>query len=386
MKKKILIVITKGEVGGAQMSVLNLAKELKKRGEEVELAFGEGEFLKTELEKENINYHRFKYLRRTSNLVLNLLFTFEFKSFLKTKSFDVIHANSSNALFSLLGAKLRDKNIKTVFTFRGMSVLDENYQQSFFKKLIYFRYFKFFLRYIDYPVFVSRHNLELAKKIKLIEENKEKNKEKETGYLVYNGLDYDNLELLSKAEAREDLGINNNDFIIGSIGRLAYQKNYEFLIKVFPEILKIKPEARLIIIGEGEKRQELEDMIKELSTKDETIAEKIILKGNTENAYRYLKAFDMFILPSRYEGLSITLLEALKAEIPILASRVGGNSETLAQAELFELNNEKDFIYMFKSLLDNKESVIEKNLENCEKFALRNTVSGYLDLYYDGKE
>jgi glycosyltransferase involved in cell wall biosynthesis len=266
-----------------------------------------------------------------------------------------------------------------------MSVLDENYQQSFFKKLIYFRYFKFFMKYIDYPVFVSRHNLELAKKIKLIEENRE-NKEKETGYLVYNGLDYDNLELLPKAKAREGLGINNNNFIIGSIGRLAYQKNYEFLIKVFPEILKIKPEARLIIIGEGEKRQELEDMIKELSTKDETIAKKIILKGNIENAYRYLKAFDMFVLPSRYEGLSITLLETLKAEIPILASRVGGNAETLAQAELFKLNNEKDFIYMFKSLLDNKESVIEKNLENCEKFALRNTVSGYLDLYYDGKE
>jgi glycosyltransferase involved in cell wall biosynthesis len=382
MKKKILIVITKGEVGGAQMSVLNLAKELKKRGEEVELAFGEGEFLKTELEKEGINYYRFKYLRRTSNLVLNLLFTFEFKSFLKTKSFDIIHANSSNALFSLLGAKLRDKNIKTVFTFRGMSVLDENYQQSFFKKLIYFRYFKFFMKYIDYPVFVSRHNLELAKKIKLIEENRE-NKEKETGYLVYNGLDYDNLELLPKAKAREGLGINNNNFIIGSIGRLAYQKNYEFLIKVFPEILKIKPEARLIIIGEGEKRQELEDMIKELSTKDETIAEKIILKGNTENAYRYLKAFDMFILPSRYEGLSITLLEALKAEIPILASRVGGNAETLTQAELFELNNEKNFVDKFKYLLDNKEGVIEKNLKSCEKFALGNTVSGYLKVYYD---
>jgi glycosyltransferase involved in cell wall biosynthesis len=93
----------------------------------------------------------------------------------------------------------------------------------------------------------------------------------------------------------------------------------------------------------------------------------------------------MFILPSRYEGLSITLLETLKAEIPILASRVGGNAETLAQAELFELNNEKDFTYMFKSLLDNKESVIEKNLDNCQKFDLRNTVSGYLKLYYDKK-
>jgi glycosyltransferase involved in cell wall biosynthesis len=380
MKKKILIVITKGEVGGAQMSVLNLARELKRQGEEVELAFGRGSFLKTELEKENIPIHRFKYLTRTSNLVINLIFTFQFKKFLKTHKFDVIHANSSNALFSLLGAKMRDKNIKTVFSFRGMSVLDENHHESFLKKLIYFRYFKFFLRYIDYPVFVSKHNLELAKRIKLINERYKK------GYLVYNGLDYDNLDFLSKTEARKELNIDENEFVVGSIGRLVYAKNYEFLLKVFPEIIKMKSEAKLIIIGEGEKRLELENIIKELSTKDQSIAEKIILKGNIENAYRYLKAFDMFVLTSRYEGLSITLLEALKAEIPILASRVGGNAETLPEEELFELNNKEDFIEKFKELLQNRDNVTHKNLQRCEKFDLRNTVSGYLKLYYDGKE
>jgi glycosyltransferase involved in cell wall biosynthesis len=94
----------------------------------------------------------------------------------------------------------------------------------------------------------------------------------------------------------------------------------------------------------------------------------------------------MFVLTSRYEGLSITLLEALKAEIPILASRVGGNAETLPEEELFELNNKEDFIEKFKELLQNRDNVTHKNLQRCEKFDLRNTVSGYLKLYYDGKE
>ena len=370
MKKKILIVITKGEVGGAQMSVLNLARELKKRGEEVELAFGEGEFLKTELEKENIKYHRFRYLRRTSNLVVNFLFAFEFKKFLKTKTFDVVHANSSNALFSLLGAKLRDKNIKTVFTFRGMSVLDENYHRGFFKKMIYLLFFKILLSFVDFPVFVSKHNFALAKKNNLIKK----------GYLVYNGLNYDNLFFLSKEEARQDLGLEENDFILGSIGRLAYQKNYEFLINILLELLKIKPELKLIILGDGPERKGLEELIKDLKLED-----KVILKGSKPNAYRYLKAFDVFSLVSRYEGLSITLLEALKAGVPILASRVGGNPETLTNKQLFTLNDPDDYLEKFKALFGSREYLIKTNLEKSHYFSIQNTVSGYLRLYYDNK-
>ena len=80
MTKKVFIIITKGEVGGAQMSVLNLARGLEKKGLEVKVGFGEGNFLKNELDKSDIEHTRFKYLKRTHNPLSNLFFVWEIKN------------------------------------------------------------------------------------------------------------------------------------------------------------------------------------------------------------------------------------------------------------------------------------------------------------------
>ena len=70
---KILILITKGNIGGAQISVLNLAAGLKNNGHEVTVGFGRGDFLGKELDRKNIFAHQFKNLRRTHNPIVNLL-------------------------------------------------------------------------------------------------------------------------------------------------------------------------------------------------------------------------------------------------------------------------------------------------------------------------
>ena len=72
--KKILIIVTKGEIGGAQVSVLNLAKGLKEKGVEVTVGFGSGDFLKEKLAEANIPFHLFNSLRRTKNPIKNLFF------------------------------------------------------------------------------------------------------------------------------------------------------------------------------------------------------------------------------------------------------------------------------------------------------------------------
>src|SRR6056297_777523 len=148
---KILIVITKGDTGGAQMSVLNLARKLKEKGYKVAVGMGSGDFLSQELQKEKIDYYRFRWLRRNHNPLSNLFFAWEIKDFLKNNDFQVVHFNSSNALIGSLGVKFYDKRIKTVFTFRGMSLLDNNYQTNPLLKKIYFWYFKIFLKFIDKP-------------------------------------------------------------------------------------------------------------------------------------------------------------------------------------------------------------------------------------------
>jgi len=368
--KKVLIVITKAEIGGAQIITLNLAKGLKEKGIDVILGFGEGDFLKEEAKKFNIPFKCFKTLKRTNNPIKNLLFILEIKKFLEQKKIDVVHFNSSNSLFGAIGTKLAKNKPKTIFTFHGLSVLDPNYKKTphYFKKL-YWLIFKFLLKFIDKAIFVSQSNLEYAKKIGLIK----------NGEVIYYGLDFKSSDFLSKKIAikalSEKIGFQIKDrFIVGSVGRLAYQKNYEFLIRVFPEIIKLKKNAICIIIGEGSERSKYESLIKE-----NNLENKIFLVGEIKEAYKYLKAFDLFVLPSRYEGLSISLIETLFAEISALASKINGNEEILGKEFLYPLDNKKQFLSLFKKF---DEKLLKQNFkERRFLFSIKNMINRYLKVY-----
>lgn len=373
---KILFLITKAEIGGAQMSVLNLAREMKNQGHDITVAFGGGNFLYGELAKEDIKYIRLNNLKRSHNPLSTLKFIFELKKILDKENFDCLHINSSNALSGALSAKLIKNNPKTIFTFRGLSLLDLNYNKNKFLRFFYKLYFKFFLSFIDEAVFVSHSNYEYALKIGLVKNAK----------VIHNGIDPEikfyshqkSLELLSK-HLQKDF---TDKFIIGSIGRHCYAKNYEFLIKIFPEILKINPFAVCIIIGSlGEETHKYEKLIKKYKLED-----KIFLTGELNNAGNYLKAFDLFTLVSRYEGMPITIIESLFSGIPVLSSRVGGISEMLNEDEkqLFKLNNKNDFLKKFIALSQNakiRREIKKNNLILAENFNIKKTVEGYLKVY-----
>jgi glycosyltransferase involved in cell wall biosynthesis len=374
---KILLVITKAVVGGAQTSVLNLARELKKRGHEVEVGFGEGDWLPRELELEKIPYTRFQWLKRTHNPLANLFFIGEMRRFLRGKDFTAVHFNSSNALAGAIGVKLASRKIKTVFTFRGMSMLDEHFQISPLVRSFYFLFFKSLLGFIDAPVFVSQENLAKFGQGQLTDKGK----------LVYNGLDPAKINFAASEEAirffsrqcGQDL---SGKYIIGSIGRLDYQKNYEFLIKIFPKILEIRPDAVAVIMGEGDERGSYEGLIKENKLED-----RIFLLGNIENGSRYLKGFDLFVLPSRYEGLSIALIEALFAGLFMLVSDVGGNRETVGsqEQEVYDFDDETEFLARFEDLQDVSRwpELAKKTAEQAAQFNLRRTADGYEKIYQE---
>ena len=218
---KILICITHGNIGGATNFVLWLAKGLKEKGVEVKVGFGEGEYLKEKLEKEKIDFVNFKWLKRTHNPFSNLFFIFEIKRFLDNEKFDICHFNSTNALFGAIGAKFSKSKPKTIFTFHGLSILDPNYKKAWYLKFIYWLTFKFLLFFVNIPVFVSKNNLETAKKLKLVKE----------GIVIYNGIPEP--EFLEREIARkffeEKIKIDlENKFLIGSIGRIDYQKIMSF--------------------------------------------------------------------------------------------------------------------------------------------------------------
>lgn len=108
-----------------------------------------------------------------------------------------------------------------------------------------------------------------------------------------------------RKEKRNELGIAKDTIIIGHIGRFIDVKNHYFILKMFKKIININPNALLILIGNGE----LEQKIKEMA-KTEGLEQKIVFTGIIENTYDYYNAFDLFILPSKREGLPMVALEA----------------------------------------------------------------------------
>ncbi len=108
-------------------------------------------------------------------------------------------------------------------------------------------------------------------------------------------------------------------FVIGTIARLSEEKGLIHLINALRILSQHNTTVKAVIIGEGPQRQSLEAMVN-----DAGLAGKILFAGYRDYAYNYLPYFRVFVLPSLTEGLPITILEAMQAKVPIIASRVGG--------------------------------------------------------------
>jgi glycosyltransferase involved in cell wall biosynthesis len=370
---KILLVITKSEIGGAQVFVLNLANSLKNLGNDVEVVAGDGNYLFEELEKKGIKYHYLNSLKRNFNIPKALYFIYDLYRLLKKNSYDIVHLNSTNTLIGSISIKLLANRPRTVFTFHGLSILDKNYHVNSLLKQITKLYYKTLLKLIDGSVFVSQYNYDEMKEEGIIKNAK----------VIINGLDYDDMKFYKSSDARnyfsDRTGFNlNESYLIGSTGRLSYQKNYEFLVDNFKLIKEKISNAKIIIIGDGPDREKLNELI----TK-KNIAGDFILVGAIKDSYRYIKAFDLFVLPSRYEGLSISLIEAIFAEIPILATDVGGNFEIVGAGsdQLFSLNDSEDFLYKMMKIRNDSGFYIKSNCKTREQLSLNKMTESYYNFY-----
>jgi len=123
--------------------------------------------------------------------------------------------------------------------------------------------------------------------------------------------------MLPKHEARSKLGLPLDMRVVGAIGRLVGVKGHEYLIQAFAAIEKNYPDIILVIIGEGGERNRLTQLINDLN-----INHKVYLLGAKENAAHYIKAFDIFTMPSIQEGLGLALLEGMCGSLPVIASDI----------------------------------------------------------------
>ena len=132
---------------------------------------------------------------------------------------------------------------------------------------------------------------------------------------------------LSRAKAREALGLPLDNLIIGSVGRIVPVKGYIYLLKAFEKIHLDCPNANLLIIGNGAQKPQLDEYVI-----SKNLSERVFLVGWKEDAYKYVQAFDIFVMTSLSEGRPIALLEAMSGRIPIVGTDILALKHILIQS------------------------------------------------------
>ncbi|MDR2429212.1 MAG: glycosyltransferase [Candidatus Margulisbacteria bacterium] len=170
--------------------------------------------------------------------------------------------------------------------------------------------------------------------------------------VINNGLDPSAAKYLKKidrAAARRALRLTAQNIVIGTLGRLYPEKNQKLLLEALALLLPQLPQTRLLLVGDGPSRQELEQDAAELN-----IFDKIIFAGWQSDVYRYLKAMDIYVLPSLYEGHSGSILQAWACRLPVIGACTTGIRDLITDGLnglLFSLRNPQELANIIFNLI-----------------------------------
>jgi glycosyltransferase involved in cell wall biosynthesis len=331
MKKKLLFVITKGAWGGAGRYIYDLAIALQD-DYEVAVAVGGGGVLVQKLKHHHIRTIVIPTLARDVDAGRDSLAFFELYKIFKDEQPDIIHLNSSKvgALGAIAARLARVPRI--VYTVHGWAF---NEPVSLVSKA--FRWVvSLGTMLLSHKVISVSHFDMLQSPLGL------------HSVTIHNGIR--NLEFFDRGTARSEIltraGVPDDAFVVGSIAELHTNKGVDILIQA----AYLVDNVHVIVIGEGEERRALEQLIADLDMKD-----RVHLIGFVDEAYKYMKAFDVFVLASRKEGLPYAVLEAGAAEVPVIASAVGGVPEIVSDqlsGDLFHAFNDELLAESIQELKD----------------------------------
>lgn len=169
--------------------------------------------------------------------------------------------------------------------------------------------------------------------------------------VVHNGIDLNKVQTdSSPSKLREQYSIREEEVVAGFVGRLTDQKGVEYLLRAAKLLSSTSDKLRFVIVGDGDLRPELESIATELQLAN------VIFTGFQRDVYPYLQMFDIFVLPSLWEGLPVSVLEAMACSKPVIATRVSGTPEVVQDGVTGFLVEPKDV----EGLKTNLEVLIQK--------------------------
>lgn len=318
MKCNILYVIDNIEFGGGERVFSQIIRGLNKERFSVLVASNPGGIFEKKLAEVGIKINPVRMTNRYNLGIISRL-----KKIIKTKDVRIVHSQGGRAdFFSRIAAKIAHVPI----TVSSMAMLVEGYDVSILRKSLYVLIDRWTERWVNkFTVLSEAMRRSLIEIHKIPPENIVK---------IYNGIEIeeynpDHKELRNKKlEVRRELGLKNDVPVIGAIGRLVWQKGFEYLIRAAPEVLKKCPEARFLIVGEGPLKNKLI-----LTGEKLNVADRIIFTGFRSDIKEILASIDVLAMPSLLEGLPMVLLEAMAMAKPIVATRIDGITEVLENSK-----------------------------------------------------
>ena len=314
-RKKVLFLITKGSLGGAQRYVYDLVTNLDGSKFDVQAAVGKDGPLADMIKDAGFKVHTLKSLTRDISLLSEVASFFALCSILRQEKPDVLHLNSSKAgaLGALAGRICRVPKI--IFTAHGWAFNEDRPSwQRFIIKAIHWL-----------TVLLSHRTIAVAEGMRkqmnwpLVQKKMQ---------VVYNGRKIEGMKYKEEARGILEMQVTDSDsglveyhddIWIGSIAELHPIKRIDRAITAVAALVRDFPYLRYVIVHDGQLRQKLQEQVRDLS-----LEKHVFFTGTVPDAARLLPAFDIFILPSKSEAFPYVVVEAGQANIPVVATRVGG--------------------------------------------------------------
>lgn len=289
----------------------------------------------------------------------NFIIAFKIAKVIRANNYDIVSIHTSlAAFFTRLGIMLSLKKPKLVINTVHGYLFDD--KSSFFKKTIMLLAENFTKCVTDIIIVMNSLDYDIAKKNNLYKKNL---------YLI-NGMGI-NLSLFppistqNKISLRQKYNFSVDDFILIYVAEFSKRKNQKFLLESLFKLNKKRANnIKLLLLGDGKLLAELKNYSEELE-----IDKNIIFTGYTKNTCEYYQLSDICVSSSRSEGLPFNIMEAMSIGLPIVASKVKGHTDLVAQNEngfLFEYDNIDEFCNYILSLYESKELQIKMSTKSTE--------------------
>lgn len=326
-------------------------------------------------------FERFRYyirdiyivpMTRNINPKSDIKAIFKLRKLIKKIKPDVVYLHSSKAGAIGRLALLFNFKVKILYNAHGWYF---NAQISDKKKKFFALIEKILAFKTDKIINISQSEYDSALKYKISTENKMT--------IIENGIDFskfDNSDIY-REETRQKYNINKDNIVIGVVGRLSEQKDPMISVQAFKRIKEKYPDTKLLMVGSGELEKDVMQYAKE-----NKIEKDVIITGWVNCVEKYIPAFDIAILPSKWEGFGLVIIEYMACNKLIVASNVGGITNIINDGKngfLIQSGDAKALVQKIEYVINNYDKIKENiNFNNIrEKYDIKKVIEKHIDLF-----